>query len=179
MRMWPLDFSDFFLEAQHDAPVTSGTKSRKKFSCLSPLPVCPVCSWLLSYPPPRPANALSPFRPGFAVAVSISYDCLRVVTGTDSGLVGILDVSSQAYHNFFRSHNDAITDVAADPKTPTFATVSGDGTVRLWDRDSLDQVCRFPLCDHARACPGVFLGACLGAACRAVLPLFFAGMKIG
>ena len=98
LRLWPLDFSDFFLEAEHESPVTS---------------------------------------------VAISYDCLRIVCGTGGGTVGSLDILSQSFTTFIRSHTAVVTDVAMAPAAAEFATVSRDGTIRIWSLETHQQLVEF------------------------------------
>ena len=67
LRVWPLDFSDFFLEAQHKGPVTSA---------------------------------------------SVSPDGLNIAVGTAGGTIGVLDISSHAYHTLLRAHTATVNDIA-------------------------------------------------------------------
>eukprot|EP00741_Cyanophora_paradoxa_P024145 tig00021742_g23319.t1 len=104
LRVWPLDFSDSLMEAEHEGPVTS---------------------------------------------VSASPDCLRIAVGCENGALGILDVPTHEYRTVLRSHVDSIHDIAVDPN-PTrneFATVSADGTIRVWSADAGEQLYEFD-------CPG-------------------------
>lgn len=96
MRLWPLDFSDFLLEAQNESPVTS------------------VC---------------------------MSTDGLKLLIGTLSGSIGILDVVSHAYTTAMRSHTSRVASLAYDvggssshgKPREEFATAGEDGTIRVWD----------------------------------------------
>ena len=98
IRFWPLDFSDFYVEAQHEGPVTS---------------------------------------------VALSRDCMTVAVGVATGTIGLLDVPSHNYTTFMRSHTDLITAVALDPHHREFSTVSADGSIRVWDLDTFDQLYEF------------------------------------
>lgn len=97
LRVWPLDFSDFFLEAEHE---------------------------------------------GAVVSVDVSQDGLRLAIGTQDGTLGVLDVASHAYQTILRSHTKAVLAVAADPNPANreFASVSEDGTIRVWSLDSFEQL---------------------------------------
>ncbi|KNC47081.1 WD repeat-containing protein 90 [Thecamonas trahens ATCC 50062] len=98
LRVWPLDFSDFFLEAEHESAVTS---------------------------------------------VAISYDCLKILCGTAAGSLGALDILTQSFTTFLRSHTAGVHDLAVSPKDDSFATVAGDGSVRLWSLPDCQQLLEF------------------------------------
>ena len=98
LRVWPLDFSDYFLEAEHAAPVT---------------------------------------------ALSVSADCLRIAIGTNNGTVGVMDVATHGYRTVVRSHESIVLALAMDPHNREFTTTASDGTIRIWDLDSYDQLYEF------------------------------------
>ncbi len=109
LRVWPLDFSDYFLEAQHEGPVQS---------------------------------------------VDVSPDGLKLVVGTSSGTLGVLDVSSHNYHTLLRSHTDKIHACALDPSDlrEEFGTVSADGTIRFWSLNTLEQLYEFAAPQEGSRC---------------------------
>lgn len=96
LRIWPLDFSDYLLEAQNESPV---------------------------------------------VSASLSGDGLKLLIGTSSGSIGILDVVTHAYTTALRSHTSRIASIASDPSPngKEFATAGDDGTIRIWDLESGSQ----------------------------------------
>jgi len=98
LRVWPLDFSDYFLEAEHAAPVN---------------------------------------------ALSVSGDCLRIAIGTNNGTVGVMDVATHGYRTVVRSHESIVLALAMDPHNREFTTSASDGTIRIWDLDSYDQLYEF------------------------------------
>lgn len=98
LRVWPLDFSDFYLQAQHKGAIH---------------------------------------------AVQISLDGLHVLVGTANGTVGVLDLSTTAYTTRVRSHLATINAIAFDPNRDEFATVSEDGTIRVWGLHSMEQIYEF------------------------------------
>ncbi|KAJ9518454.1 hypothetical protein QJQ45_018495, partial [Haematococcus lacustris] len=98
LRVWPMNFSDFLLEAEHEAGVTS---------------------------------------------VSVAHDGLRVAIGTESGALGVLDIPSHAFTTLLRSHTGSVNAVAADPCRPEYCTVSSDGTIRIWDLATHQQLVEF------------------------------------
>ncbi|XP_064636675.1 WD repeat-containing protein 90-like [Lineus longissimus] len=98
LRLWPLDFAQVYLEAEHEGPVT---------------------------------------------AVSISTDGLKILAGTVTGNLGILDVATRNYTTIMRSHTDHIHSAAVDPLRRHIATVSKDHTIRVWDIDNQQQLFDF------------------------------------
>ncbi|XP_054455160.1 WD repeat-containing protein 90 isoform X2 [Anoplopoma fimbria] len=98
LRLWPLDFSAIFLEAEHEGPVS---------------------------------------------LVSISSDSLQVLAATSTGTLGFLDVSSRGYSTMMRSHTDTVLGFSVDGIRRHLTTASSDGTVRIWNMDSLHQLYDF------------------------------------
>jgi len=98
LRVWPLDFSDFYLQAQHKCAI----------SC-----------------------------------VQLSGDGLSVLVGNEAGSIGMLDLTSTAYQTRVRSHLDTVYGVAFDPNRDEFATVSKDGTIRIFGLHTLEQIYEF------------------------------------
>ncbi|XP_040924451.1 WD repeat-containing protein 90 [Betta splendens] len=98
LRLWPLDFSAVFLEAEHEGPVS---------------------------------------------LVSASSDSLQVLASTSTGNLGYLDVSSRGYNTLMRSHTDSVLGFSVDGMRRHLTTASSDGTVRIWNMDSLHQLFDF------------------------------------
>ncbi|GLD57492.1 WD repeat-containing protein 90 [Lates japonicus] len=98
LRLWPLDFSSVFLEAEHEGPVS---------------------------------------------LVSVSSDSLQVLAATSTGNLGFLDVSSRGYNTLMRSHTDTVLGFSVDGIRRHLTTASSDGTVRIWNMDSLHQLYDF------------------------------------
>jgi WD40 repeat protein len=88
LRVWPLDFSDFLLEAHHE----SG-----------------ICQ------------------------LAISNDSAKILVGTSSGTLGMLDVTSRTYKTLLRSHNGSVQGLAMRADGREFGTVGADRTIRIWD----------------------------------------------
>ena len=87
LRVWPLDFSDYFLEAEHEGPVQS---------------------------------------------VDVSPDGLKLVVGTSSGTLGVLDVSTHNYHTRLKSYEHHPCMPRSVRSKGRVRTVSADGTIRFW-----------------------------------------------
>ncbi|XP_068162338.1 WD repeat-containing protein 90 [Antennarius striatus] len=98
LRLWPLDFSTVFLEAEHKGPVS---------------------------------------------LVSVTSDSLWVLAGTSNGAMGFLDVHNRVYNTLMRSHTDAVLGFSMDGIHHHLTTASADGTVRIWNMDTLQQLYDF------------------------------------
>ena len=98
LRVWPLDFSEFFLEAQQESII---------------------------------------------ISLDISLDGLRVVCGTSSNSLSILDLTNQNYKILLRSHSDTITALRYQDENSVLISLSKDGTIRIWDNNNLDQLYEF------------------------------------
>lgn len=72
--------------------------------------------------------------------VSVSSDSLLVLAGTSTGNLGFLDVGSRGYKTLMRSHTDTVLGFSVDGIRRNLTTASSDGTVRIWNMDSLHQV---------------------------------------
>uniref|UniRef100_A0A4W3JB08 WD repeat domain 90 n=1 Tax=Callorhinchus milii TaxID=7868 RepID=A0A4W3JB08_CALMI len=94
LRLWPLDFSTVFLEAEHESPVS---------------------------------------------VVNIDPNGLKVLAATCTGNLGYLDISSRGYTTLMRSHTDRILASSMDGIRRHLVTVSEDGTIRVWELDSMQQ----------------------------------------
>ncbi|KAM4715856.1 WD repeat-containing protein 90 [Anableps anableps] len=75
--------------------------------------------------------------------VSVSFDSLQVLAATSTGNLGFLDVSSRGYNTLMRSHADAVLGFSVDGIRRHLTTASADGTVRVWNMDSLHQLYDF------------------------------------
>ncbi|XP_053269712.1 WD repeat-containing protein 90 isoform X1 [Pleuronectes platessa] len=75
--------------------------------------------------------------------VSVSSDSLQVLAATSTGILGFLDVSSHGYNTLMRSHTDTVLGFSVDGVRRHLTTASSDGTVRIWNMDSLQQLYDF------------------------------------
>ncbi|XP_056017616.1 WD repeat-containing protein 90-like isoform X2 [Ostrea edulis] len=80
---------------------------------------------------------------GPVTAVDFSADGMKILAGTSTGNLGILDISTRGYTTVMRSHTGRISGVAVDPYRKHMATVSSDFTIRVWDSDTLQQLYDF------------------------------------
>uniref|UniRef100_A0A3B4T9G9 WD repeat domain 90 n=1 Tax=Seriola dumerili TaxID=41447 RepID=A0A3B4T9G9_SERDU len=75
--------------------------------------------------------------------VLVSSDSLQVLAATSTGNLGFLDVSSRGYNTLMRSHTDTVLGFSVDGIRRHLTTASSDGTVRIWNMDSLHQLYDF------------------------------------
>ncbi|WIA37015.1 hypothetical protein OEZ86_013999 [Tetradesmus obliquus] len=107
LRLWPLDFSAYLLEAQHEAPVTS---------------------------------------------VALTAGGLGLAAGCEDGLLGLLGVASRRYAALMRSHCGPVACVVPHHERPEYCTASADGSVRIWDITSHQQLYEFGGGSSGRTC---------------------------
>lgn len=81
-----------------------------------------------------------PEHEGPVSMVSVSSDSLLVLAATSTGNLGFLDVRSRGYSTLMRSHTDTVLSFSVDGIRRHLTTASCDGTVRIWNMDSLHQV---------------------------------------
>ena len=84
-----------------------------------------------------------PEHEGAVSLVSVSSDSLQVLAATCTGNLGYLDVSSRGYSTLMRSHTDTVLGFSVDGIRRHLTTASSDGTVRVWNMDSLHQVSQY------------------------------------
>jgi len=77
------------------------------------------------------------------VGVDLSVDGLHVSCCMADGSVGVLDLQSHAYLNLAHSHGSSIADAAISQTFQELATVSIDGTVKIWSLESMAQTHEF------------------------------------
>ncbi|KAL8597433.1 hypothetical protein ACOMHN_050931 [Nucella lapillus] len=87
---------------------------------------------------------------GSVTSVSLSSDGMKILAGTSTGNLGLLDVSSRDYTTVMRSHTGRVLSLAVDPYRKHMATVSQDHTIRVWDAETLQQLYDFSAPDE---CP--------------------------
>lgn len=107
LRVWPLDFASHFLEAEHEGRVTA----------LHASPDGALVSFLASF-----------LRNGYKGSRRLVIDVLclaglKLLVGTASGSIGMLDVPSVRHVTLVRSHTDIIYGLVMDPHNREFATV--------------------------------------------------------
>ncbi|MED6241311.1 hypothetical protein ATANTOWER_008505 [Ataeniobius toweri] len=80
---------------------------------------------------------------GAVSKVMVSFDGLQVLAATSTGNLGFLDVSSRGYNTLMRSHTDTVLGFSVDGIRRHLTTASADGTIRVWNMDSLHQLYDF------------------------------------
>ncbi|XP_010000960.1 PREDICTED: WD repeat-containing protein 90 [Chaetura pelagica] len=81
--------------------------------------------------------------------VCISPDSHRVLCTTAAGNLGYLDIQAQHYHTLMRSHGDSILAFSLDGLWKQMATLSQDGTIRVWNLVSMQQLYDFRAAEEA------------------------------
>jgi WD40 repeat protein len=65
------------------------------------------------------------------------------VVGTTSGTLGVLNTQDHSYLTLLRSHTKCITAIVSNPSGDELASLSTDGSIRIWDTVSLEQKYEF------------------------------------
>ena len=78
------------------------------------------------------SHVLEAEHEGPVTSVDASLDGLKLLVGTATGTIGVLDVPTQKHVTLVRSHTDIVYGLAVDPHNEEYATASCDGTVRIW-----------------------------------------------
>uniref|UniRef100_A0A8C3KEF7 WD repeat-containing protein 90 n=1 Tax=Calidris pygmaea TaxID=425635 RepID=A0A8C3KEF7_9CHAR len=81
-------------------------------------------------------------------SVCISPDSRKVLCTTVAGNVGYLTIQSQDYNTLMRSHQDSVLAFSVEGLWKQMATVSQDGTIRVWDLVSMQQLYDFTAADE-------------------------------
>ncbi|XP_051487835.1 WD repeat-containing protein 90 isoform X1 [Apus apus] len=81
--------------------------------------------------------------------VCISPDSHRVLCTTAAGNLGYLDIQAQHYHTLMHSHGDSILAFSLDGVWKQMATLSQDGTIRVWNLVSMQQLYDFRAAEEA------------------------------
>jgi WD repeat-containing protein 90 len=98
LRLWPLDFTQVCVEAEHDSGIG---------------------------------------------LVRFSSDYNLICTATLKGSLGVMNMYRKEYSTHLRAHTDAVVDVDVDAAAKYMATSSIDGTVRVWNYPSAQQLYDF------------------------------------
>jgi WD repeat-containing protein 90 len=69
---------------------------------------------------------------------------LQVFVGTENGSLGSLDITSHKYTTMLRSHSDSVNAVAIESSGEQVITGSSDGTIRVWNIETFQQLCAPP-----------------------------------
>ncbi|XP_047667072.1 WD repeat-containing protein 90 isoform X2 [Tachysurus fulvidraco] len=132
LRLWPLDFSSVFLEAEHEGPVSLVCVSSDGLSVLAA-----TGTGNLGYLDVSSRGYRTLMRSHTDAVLGFSVDRTRrqITTASRDGTVRIWDMGSakQLYDFVSDDHNDTPSSVAFHPRMPIFACGSSSGTVRVFD----------------------------------------------
>ncbi len=131
LRLWPLDFSSSFLEAEHEGGVTAVDVSEDGLRVLAG------------------TSAVS------ALVCMSASDRTKIFGSDLQGNVGLLDAGSRSYKTLMSSHTGTVQSVGLHPSSSPspsssssscigreLVSCSSDGTIRVWDLEAAVQVGR-------------------------------------
>lgn len=89
-----------------------------------------------------------PICPLQPTGIALAPDGLRLAVGTDTGALSLLDIRSQTYVTLLRSHTAPVAAISLMGQQPgqeqqegrRYCTGGRDGTVRVWDGDTHQQL---------------------------------------
>ena len=119
LRVWPLDFSDYFLEAEHESAISSVAVSTDGLRAGVSIYIVHTCGTT------------------FLSILSMPSCFLQVLT--IDGSIGMLDLSNQQYRTIMRSHKTQTNCVTSSSIRHELGSGSTDGTVRIWSLDNWQQ----------------------------------------
>uniref|UniRef100_A0A8C1JFF9 WD repeat domain 90 n=1 Tax=Cyprinus carpio TaxID=7962 RepID=A0A8C1JFF9_CYPCA len=131
MRLWPLDFSSVFLEAEHEGPVSLVCVSSDGSRVLAA-----TTTGNLGYLDVSSRGYRTLMRSHTASVLGFSVDCVRrrVTTVSRDSTVRVWDMDTmQQLYDFVSDDDESPCSVAFHPSMPLFACGSSSGTVRVFD----------------------------------------------
>ncbi|XP_051537939.1 WD repeat-containing protein 90 isoform X1 [Myxocyprinus asiaticus] len=131
MRLWPLDFSSVFLEAEHEGPVSLVCVSSNGSRVLAA-----TSAGNLGYLDVGSRGYRTLMRSHTASVLGFSVDGIRrrVTTVSKDSTVRVWDMDTlQQLYDFMSDDNESPCSVAFHPSMPLFACGSSSGTVRVFD----------------------------------------------
>ncbi|XP_052451971.1 WD repeat-containing protein 90 isoform X2 [Carassius gibelio] len=131
MRLWPLDFSSVFLEAEHEGPVSLVCVSSDGSRVLAA-----TATGNLGYLDVSSRGYRTLMRSHTASVLGFSVDCVRrrITTVSRDSTVRVWDMDTmQQLYDFVSDDDESPCSVAFHPSMPLFACGSSSGTVRVFD----------------------------------------------
>ncbi|RXN21814.1 WD repeat-containing 90 [Labeo rohita] len=131
MRLWPLDFSSVFLEAEHEGPVSLVCVSSDGSRVLAA-----TATGNLGYLDVNTRGYRTLMRSHTANVLGFSVDGVRrrVTTVSKDSTVRVWDMDTmQQLYDFVSDDDESPCSVAFHPSMPLFACGSSSGTVRVFD----------------------------------------------
>ncbi|XP_059381119.1 WD repeat-containing protein 90 isoform X2 [Carassius carassius] len=131
MRLWPLDFSSVFLEAEHEGPVSLVCVSSDGSRVLAA-----TATGNLGYLDVGSRGYRTLMRSHTASVLGFSVDCVRrrITTVSRDSTVRVWDMDTmQQLYDFVSDDGESPCSVAFHPSMPLFACGSSSGNVRVFD----------------------------------------------
>ncbi|XP_026880574.2 WD repeat-containing protein 90 isoform X2 [Electrophorus electricus] len=132
LRLWPLDFSSVFLEAEHEGPLSLVHVSSDGLSVLAA-----TSTGNLGYLDVSSRGYRTLMRSHTATVLGFSVDGVQrqITTASKDCTVRVwaMDSAQQLYDFVSEEDNDAPCSVAFHPSLPVFACGSNSGAVRVFD----------------------------------------------
>lgn len=80
---------------------------------------------------------------GVVTSLTLSEDASQVACGTSTGVLSILDLTSNNYRTIVRAHTENVQQIIFHSYSQNMITLSNDLTIRLWDPEKLEQTYEF------------------------------------
>lgn len=74
---------------------------------------------------------------------SLPSFCVRLRFALRTGQVGLLDIPTHKYATLLRSHTNTVHAVALDPHNARMCTAAADGSIRIWNTETFQQLLEF------------------------------------
>lgn len=74
---------------------------------------------------------------GVVTSLMLSEDGSEVACGTSTGVLSILDLTSNNYRTIVRAHTENVQQIVYHSYSNSMITLSNDLTIRLWDPEKL------------------------------------------
>ncbi|RHY17122.1 hypothetical protein DYB28_000206 [Aphanomyces astaci] len=130
LRVWPLDFSDFYLEASHEAPVASVDLSVDGLHALIGCVNGTIGMLEIST---QQYTTVVRAHTGAITALALSPRSDSFVTTSTDGTIRVWDVTTGTQTYEFQDDDRAATAIAYHPRRDVVAVGFASGTLRLFD----------------------------------------------
>ena len=105
LRVWPLDFSDYWLEVRAHTTLAVGGRPR---ACSAPRRAHSRAVLPSTAHSPASRDVAQAHHEGAVTCIDISYDGLRIASGCATASIGVLNVASHDYSTVLRAHSSKV-----------------------------------------------------------------------